>query len=653
MERTPKNALSMELTGALLTEYFFGKKKMPSHDDCVKIYNAIRIHANGEFPGDIITERRPHESEEVREYRKKLYKPINKKTIGRVIKSINKIRRSTDWKISYDKDGIPPKITAEETLEKYCENKFPYFDSLTNWVFKVLLRNYLVDPNGLVLIKPLVSEIEDNQYFKPFPFIYNSDQIFEYVEDSHCILKSKQKHTVDNKQYDKWIQVTENEIITYAITDSKSYIEIERYEHFLGYLPIIRFTSVFIRSIDNYPIYESHLSDMIPMLDEAVREYNDQQANVVSHMFLERWEYASLNCTECMNEAGISTGKVKIETGTGQKKKIQTVSCKSCNGTGYMSNSGPFKKHIVRPVNKNMGEVEMPTPPFGYGEKDTAIIEVIDKRIEKHQYEALSAINMQFLMQVPLSISGDAKEVDRDELNNFFHGVAEDMVNLMDKHYRIICDYRYSVLVPEENKRMAMLPKVAVPEKFDILSSNYLADESKAARDAKMSGVIVAQLDIEYAEKKFYSNPEIRDELMCVFDLDPMLGATEDEKMLRLQNGGVTKPDYVLSCNIVPFVKKAILTDKDFLSKPYEEKLKVVMGYAEEKINAQKSNLIPTPDEHIAGGGNILSNDDVGKIPLALQQMALARERALNANDKNLANEIGKKMRELIPSIEI
>lgn len=50
-------------------------------------------------------------------------------------------------------------------------------------------------------------------------------------------------------------------------------------------------------------------------------------------------------------------------------------------------------------------------------------------------------------------------------------------------------------------------------------------------------------------------------------------------------------------------------------------------------------------------GGGIIQSDSLGKIPLALQQLALARERAKSANDIQLVNDIGKKMDELLTKI--
>ena len=84
---------------------------------------------------------------------------------------------------------------------------------------------------------------------------------------------------------------------------------------------------------------------MVPRLNEAAREYSDQQANVVNHMHPREWEVASQNCDVCINDTGISTGKVRVkETGKGEKKTFKMVGCNKCGGTGYIQTSGQFYK---------------------------------------------------------------------------------------------------------------------------------------------------------------------------------------------------------------------------------------------------------------------------------------------------------------------
>lgn len=586
----------MNLTEKDLQDYFFGRRKSPIADDAIEHYNALRIHFDGEYPEILIGKRRPHESEYLFKYRKEIYKAITKETTSSVLQSLGKIRRSTDWSISYNGE-MSPKIADGESLEDYCEKKYPYYTSLTNWVFSVLIKTYLIDPNALILIKPLMDVQSDTEYLKPYPFIFNSDQVIDYKEGEYAILLSSKKRLTGKGKYaaerKQWYVVTNDSIITYAEDNKGKVYAVEEYSHGLGYLPIVPIRAVFKDSYDEYSLYESRLSAMLPRLDEAVREYSDQQANIVNHLFPERWEYASQPCADCRNDTGVSTGMVRVETGKGESKKIEMHKCNSCGGSGVKSNSGPYSKFIVQQANTNMGEQVAPIPPFGYVTKDVEVIKTVDTRIEFHQYKALCSINMQFLMATPLNQSGFAKEVDRDELNNFVYSVAEDIVAIMDRIYKITCDYRYSIAVPEQNKRNEMLPKVAVPEKYDILSSTYLADEVKAAKDSKLNGVITSALELEYCSKKFYNNPEIRDEMRCVIELDPMVGATEDEKMVRLNNGGVTKPDYILSCNIVPFVKRAIQEEKGFLEMQYQKQMEIVKGYADAIIAAQKASVIP------------------------------------------------------------
>ncbi len=578
----------MELTTQLLSEYLSGKRKSAVYEKTSKLYLSLRTHANGEYPHRLIEERRPHESDYVHAYRKRIYEPITKETVSQVIQSLGKIRRSSDWSIKYDATAIPPVIRTGETPEDYCERNFPYYNSITNWTFSVLLKTYLVDPNALILVTPLYNTTNAQEYLKPYPFLFNSDQVLEYLEGRFAIVCARDKYRYyDGKtegEGDKWYVVTSTDIITYAVINKDHDIaEIDRYTHNLGYLPVIKLRAVFLESDGEHSICESRIAAMLPRLDEAVREYSDQQAAVVNHLFPERWEIAAQPCDACMNDKGISTGFVQVEVG--KAKRMKHIACTKCSGTGVTTATGPYKKFVVRSAQQNLGEQPVPIPPFGYVTRDTNVIEVVDKRIELHQYKALCAVNMQFLMQAPLNQSGIAKEVDRDELNNFVYGVAEDLVNTMDQLYRIIIDYRYSLIVPNGLQRGRLLPQIAVPEKFDILSSTYLVDEIAKVKDARLSAIITTAYEIDFTNKKFNTSPEVRDELRAVFLLDPLPGATDEEKNLRKQAGGITSIDYIISCNIVQFIRRAVYENqKEFYGWDFKRQRALLEVYAGEVV---------------------------------------------------------------------
>ena len=146
---------------------------------------------------------------------------------------------------------------------------------------------------------------------------------------------------------------------------------------------------------------------MLPSLDEAAREYSDLQAEVVQHIHSNMWTIAGQDCPKC---SGI--GKVK--------KDGQPVACGDCKGEGVMPMS-PYKNITIK--RPKLDDDKIPTPPVGFVEKNTEIVKIQDERISKHYLRALESINMEFLAKTPLNESGKAKEIDKEELNNFIFKV--------------------------------------------------------------------------------------------------------------------------------------------------------------------------------------------------------------------------------------
>lgn len=588
---------------ATLEPYFKGKKKHPAYDKTVELYNALKLHANGEKPDKLLNDYRPSETKEIRDYRLKIYEPVTKENISQIINSVSKIRRSSDWNIKYNPDAVPKSIAPDETLEQYCENNFPYYGSLTNWVFTVLLKHYLIDANAVILIAPLNTEIEANEFYKPYPIIFNSDQVLE-LNDRVAILKSKEKSSyksgnITRHDGEVFYVVDEEKIYRWEKGES-SYVMVSEFAHGLSKIPVIRIKGTFFDSFDKYIVYESRINSIVPRLNKVVRQDSDLDAAVVTHLYPEPWEFASQPCDSCFDAAtGMSTGKVR----DGKR----TVACKKCNGTGIAPSTGPYKKIVVRPANVNMGEQPAPIPPKGYINKPVEIVKMQSDFIDANAYKALASINMHFLMQTPLNESGYAKEVDRDDLNNFIYSIAEDLIRIMDEIYWFASEFRYQIVEPNEAKRKAMLPQVTVPEKFDILSLNYLLEEIIKAIEKKINPIILQSMLIEFVTKKFYNQPEVRDMLVCSLKLDPLPCKTDDEKALIKQLGGVTENDYIISCKLPNFIQRAVAEFKDFYTQTLDEQTKIMSKYADgvKKENAGVNAILMGVEspEAVAGGG--------------------------------------------------
>jgi hypothetical protein len=591
--------------------------KHPNYNICVEKAEELEIHAKGVMPEKLIGERRPSESEKTKDYRKKIYVPITRKAVGKVINSLSKIRRSQDWNIQYHPLNIPKTIAEEETLQEYCEYNYPQFTSLTNWAFDELLPRSLIDANSVcaVILKNLPKSAAE--YVRPEVEIFGSKQILSYSPGEYYALLSSDVSVYksgNHRNYEGKVYyiVTDTQIARYEERSGRME-PVLVYDHNFGQLPVFKVGGVYFDRKNNDIIQESRIAPMVPFLKEAAREYSDLQAEIVQHIHSEKYIYTNTECPVCKGNGDLQGEKDE----NGHPKK-----CHHCNGTGNITNVSPYGEYVVT-AGRKIEEYQLPTPPIGYINKDTDIARLQDERVRNHIYDALSAVNMEFLAETPLNQSGTAKEVDRDELNNFVNSVAEDIVKVLDCAYRYICRYRYSFLVPDRESQKLMLPSIGVPEKFDLLNSALLINDIQVAKTAKINPVLIKHMEIELARKKYNFASEIAREVECVFELDPLYGYEQQDKMTMLSNSGITERDYIVSCNIAQFVQRAFNEDGDFNQKSFAEKQALITSYADEVIKENSAKealkvgiegqLSPVPEEDENGNdegteGNPKSN---------------------------------------------
>lgn len=561
-----------------LKEYVLHSKRGVYYSESNKKYHEFLTHSDGQYPQDVIERQRPNEADVVKDFRKEIWQPITKPTFTRVVSSINKIRRSSDWSINYnDTENITSRIANGETLYDYCELDFPFFSSVTNWVFSVLLKQYLIDPNAVILDMPLEVNIDKTEYLKPYPYIFNCCDVLDFKENEYAVLNiptgseryngGKAFYFVNTQLIQKWEQINRN-----------GFVPTLEYVHDLAMLPVFKLGGIICNSNGHDFLYESRISGILPNLNECVAEYTDLQAGKRLHLYPERWEFTQHECSQCKGN-GVVVNPNYVAGGNMRANMV----CGACSGLGYIS--GPYSKTLVKPV--QAGQQNIPLPPAGFIEKDVEIIKVMDESWRRHIFDALAAINFQFLDQTPLNQSGTAKEVDKEELNNTVHAIAEDLVRIMDRIYLLTARYRYKGLYSfEEIKKM--LPSISVPEHFDLLSSQFMQEEVSKAKASKLNPIIIGAMEIEFAGKRFINEPEVKNRVELVLKLDPLPNLTEDDKMTMLSNKGITKINYIISSNIQSFVQRAIFENDKFADLALDEQKATLEEYAEEQIEQEK-----------------------------------------------------------------
>jgi hypothetical protein len=562
-----------------ITQWVKNEKRHSFYIDSVRLYDAIRVHSDGEYPESLIGKRRPAESVTIKNYRKEIHSPITKPYFSKVQTSLGKIRKSSDYNIHFDDDKVPAVIKEDETLKSYTTDNFPKFTSLDNWFWSICFKNLLADPNAIALIDVINPLKQDTEYFKPYPTIYNSDQILDYKEYEFYFLKSKEAYYYQEKKELKegavYFHVTTTTIERYEQINSKGDYSFTEFVHGLNYLPIVKLHGVSKKDNLVNTLFDSRIAGMLPEFDEAMREYSDLQAEIVQHIHSTLWALNARDCKTCKGMGFVKT------------KDNPAVECHVCKGTGtYPFN--PFETLSLKAPEP--GANMPPTPPAGFITKQIDIAKLQDQRVQDHIYRGLSAISFEFLMNTPLNQSGAAKEVDKSELNTFVYSMAEDCIRVIDNCFSIINDYRYSYIIPDMETREEMLPRIEIPTKYDIVTDQMISEDIKRMKDAKFNQKIIAAAEVDYVGKRFLTDDDLKELVLAMYDLDPLSGVSEDDITQQFTNSGISKVNYVIHCNIKQFVEMAMEEDDAFLELTMKEKRTKMEEYATAEIKKESGS---------------------------------------------------------------
>ncbi|MER3499779.1 MAG: hypothetical protein C4308_14730, partial [Chitinophagaceae bacterium] len=238
-------AKKLSFTEDELKRFFSGEWIGVYSKEAKNAERAMRVHADGIYPREMIEEQRPNEPMEVKIYRERIWKAKTKPYFSKILNSLSKIRRSTDWVISYPDEEFT-KIPENEDLESYCEENYPFFTSITNWVFSVLLREYCIDPNAVLLVMPLEKPELPTDLVKPIGIIFNSENVVYHKEDDYCILINPNGSVYQTSAGGKntwkigksFYVVTTMQILKYdQQSDKNDFVLNDVIEHNLNFLP--------------------------------------------------------------------------------------------------------------------------------------------------------------------------------------------------------------------------------------------------------------------------------------------------------------------------------------------------------------------------------------------------------------------------------
>lgn len=433
-------------------------------------FEEMSWHVYGKKPEKLLERMRPREDPAIKAYRLESYEPITKSKCKKALSILHKIFNSKLYSIRFTDE----KKKEEEILKKYTLEAYPRFNSVVNYFANYILKKMIADPNGIILVQPIIYDIKVQDRVKPILTCYNSAKIHEINAD-YVLLFDKQGETKDNNE---WYYTYADKVGVYKLLVSQvktnsqqaTVTTLYSYVHNFGEIPIWQLGGEY--SEEQYGLLESYFYDAVPFWNEAINDHSDVNGNYRMHINSQKWEIAD----ECEFVEHGESGHYPCEGGyifnSAEGKKYK---CGSCGGSGYKKTAtGPYDVYQID-RQKALEPENVPLPPFGYVAPPVEGLKMLEEKVYKSLEEGLSAINMDIVNKIGENQSGISKEYDRSELNDFLQKIADQFFEIhLPNTYYYFTKYMFGVQIPNPEELKKIEPEISKPTKFDVWSTTEL-----------------------------------------------------------------------------------------------------------------------------------------------------------------------------------
>lgn len=597
--------LSMELKNikdivsekiAILKKYESGKKKHsepeynPIYLKCYELKERIELHAElDKEPVDLMKKRAPYEDDRQYEYRKKNFNnvtmPYMMKAIGKLNRIMNKSNYSIEWK--------------QDEHKQYFEKEIPIFGSLTDYFEQVVVTEKILDPNALLVHKPMsipmreelvegqqVFIVDDTQPIDPIPVIIECDDVIDYVPGVYAMIELEEKSEV------KVGDQIEKEGIIFEFYDTENIYRIKQYgqkhdytftepelyySHKLGFLPCEKLRGI-PKSEDGHIYYWSYFIYAIPLLDVALYEYSNLDMSVITQMFPQRSEWVE----KCTNTGCVDGYMHEWIDGV---EKINR--CPSCLGTGKAQPVGPMQvKQFTIPdaLQPDDPIKSVPFPGVAYVAPPVEPLDFVYTKFKQDVADAFGFLNIDISnTDVKGSETALGKQIDREELFAFLLRISNEVFTLLS--FSIECIGKMRFINSFEQ------PTIKAPTSFAIRSEYDLTEELIESKKAQIPDVATRQMLREYFVKRFNSEKNIDSVIDLIFYTDRLITSNVVDISARLANGTAAKWEAILHDSIYTLIDEKVFENPNFFALPLnEQKAQLV-----EKAKELATQIAPEP----------------------------------------------------------
>lgn len=567
-----------------IEEYIKNFLKLPKKE-CVKewekVFTAMAVHTRKALPKDLLLKRRPNEEEHIYNYRLDNYEAITYGSMNKSFDDLFRIVNAVNYQINANTD----------VLKFVADSKFYYQNeslSLGMYIQKVVMKRMIEDPNGWLVWFPSGAGVSDSsQKISPKPLLVYSYQ-YHYADENIFSFLAEEKsplRTNGGIEYcgDVYYIYTKELLIKLYQSGTKSspvWVREDIYKHNIGKIPVITLGG----DINAEGYYESFFSPYLAFGNEAIRQFSDWQAGMISsnHPIKEVFEAEcevdiiskisnNIPSMEQKFEKQVQQGKLKLRNKTASPYAVIERQIKSKQQENFEGNL-PYEIPSVRFIQPNVENIKYAG-------------EAWEKLLER----AEQSLNID--LTVGVNQSGVSKQIDKESQysmltkigNNIFDNIFLNSLKFIDAFINVV----------SFEKTEASIVK---PTTFWIKNEDDLVNEIGILKEKNAPNFFMAQASVELAKKRFSGNPVTEKIFTFISVYDPLYIYTSEEKISMKASGSVESDDVTNSIYMFTILQQIVyeLTPEGFMKTPLD-KLKerfdiIIQDYYAEPIQETFDN---------------------------------------------------------------
>ena len=563
------------------------------YSQTVELAEKIKIHSDiNAKPTELIKRKFPHESNEELEYRLESFQPITPSYWNKAQGTTNRVWSKQNYSITY-----------EEQHREYFTEQFPVYGNIEVFFSSIMSTMKINDPNSVIAIKPYrkfyteEGKVDQTKEVEPFPYLYTSEKVIDFLEKEYCIVLTEQKSTVTQNK--KNVQ----EGLVFHICDDTYIYEVSQYgkkndyffeyeliyEHNLGYLPawILKGLPIYF---ENSVLYHSYFMPAISLLNLATINHSTLDAVIAKHAYpIKAYYVDDCNNPDCEN------GFIKEYSDASPGMVTGQHMCPQCQGSGKDTRFTPLRDYQIGLKDERFQGDQAPVfPGIQFVEPGTNIFDWLYKTVIDYIERGFTFLNIDVSnSKVKGSDTALGKQIDREELQSFLLTYSSEVHGLAKNIIRCIGEMRY-------NKSFA-IQKYSEPHEFSIKNAADLTVEYTEAEKSNLPIYAKQQILNSYVEQRFGNDVVAVKINQIIMLTDPLITFSNEDVLARKSAGLIDAWQVILHDNIYNYIINKLNEDENYLEKNELEIIKELREKAKEDESSLKIETIGSSQNLIVG----------------------------------------------------